>query len=163
MFVCKRLLKHVAYSCVINLFKILQLLCNYNKCVEHFIMQCRDLSSDDCLTWKHWNKVKGDASFQPVYERSPHLSLELHPINNLSLVLPHSDRLSILVDARSLNFFLQQVKKHKSPRCDFLWCNYMTRRIPPGVRGTFFSSGFRSSELYKSITILSEALLWFRL
>lgn len=101
---------------MINLFKILQLLCIYNKRVVRFIMQCRDLSSDDWLTWKHWNKLKGDASFQPVFERSPYLSLELHPINNLSLVLPHSNRLSILVDTRSLNFFSPAGEETQKPQ-----------------------------------------------
>lgn len=50
---------------MIKPLEILQLLCIYNKRVTCFIMQCRDLSSDDCLTWKHWSKLKGDTSFQP--------------------------------------------------------------------------------------------------
>lgn len=103
---------------MIKPFKILQLLCIYNKRVVCFIMQCRDLSSDDCLTWNHWIKLKGDASFQPVCERSPHHSLELHPINNLSLaaVLPHSNRLSILADTRSLNFLSPAGEETQKPQ-----------------------------------------------
>lgn len=73
-------------------------------------------------------QTEGGGRFQPVCERSPQLSLELYQINIRSeqvfTCAPTQQQALHLGETQAAwTFFLQQVKKQKSPRCDFLWCN----------------------------------------
>lgn len=64
--------------------------------------------------WGWW--WGGVVESKPMCEGSPHLFLELHQINNLSVVLPHSNRLSILVDAGRLGVAPSRYRTTKRPQ-----------------------------------------------
>lgn len=95
------------YRC--NLFCIVEISVCIAFCDETSVLRSRT-GWHGCIA-ANWRGINSQSGCEGI----PRLSLELHQINNLSLVLPHSNRLSILVDTRRFSIAPSRCRNTKAP------------------------------------------------
>lgn len=88
---------------------------HYGNTCLHLILRREDGSAEVRGHGRIAANRRGGVNSQLPCEGIPHPSLKLHQINHLSLVLPHSNRLSILVDTRRFSFAPSRCRNTRAP------------------------------------------------